>query len=135
MTNNHLKPLGDLNNLLKPLGGALAIPSVSAPVLWSDVFSIDQDELEGDLPVPAHVAWPEDGCCFTDDDSDEIFRALVTPEMRAGLELHQREMLVNLQADVRSENDPFNSERLMSRMATMASYGAVADASGLGGIR
>ncbi|MCK1293419.1 hypothetical protein [Bradyrhizobium sp. 30] len=89
------------------------------------MFTIDQDELEGDLPVPAHVAWPEDGGFFPDDDRDEIYRALVTPEMRGGLEPHQREMLVNFQADVRRENDPFNSERLMSRMATMVSFGAV----------
>jgi hypothetical protein len=125
MNNNHLKPLGNSNNVLKPLGGALAIPSVSTPALWSEVFSIDPDELEGDLPVPPHVAWPEDGGFFPDDDCDEIYRALLTPEMRAGLEPHQREMLANLKDDVRREDDPFNSERLMSRMATMASHGAV----------
>lgn len=125
MNNNHLKPLGDSNNILRPLGGALAIPTVSIPALWSEVLSIDPDELEGDLPVPGHVAWPEDGGFFSDDDCDETYRALLTPEMRAGLEPHQREMLVNLEADVRRENDPFNSERVMSRMATMASHGAV----------
>src|ERR1700732_2832116 len=101
MNNNHLKPLGDSNNLLTPLGGAVVIPSVSPPAPWSEVLSIDPDELEGDLPVPPHVAWPEDGGFFPDDDCDKIYRALVTPEMRARLEPHQHEMLVNLKDDVR----------------------------------
>jgi hypothetical protein len=108
------------NNPLKPLGDSL---SVSTPTLWPDVLSIDEDEFEGDLPIPAHMALPDDG--FTDSDMDEIMRAQVTPDMRAALKPSQREMLVNLQADVRGEKDPLNSVRLMSRMATAASYGAV----------
>jgi len=66
MTNNHLKPLGDSL-------------SVSNPTLWPDVFSIDEDELEDGVPIPAHVPRPGEWCEFPDSDSDECYRALVTP--------------------------------------------------------
>ncbi len=107
------------NNALKLLGHSL---SVSTFTLWQEVLGIDKDELEA-LPIPAHMVVPD--WDISDRDSDEIMRAQVTPEMRAGLEPYQREMLVNLQADVRREKDPFNSARVMSRMATAASYGAI----------
>jgi len=45
--------------------------------------------------------------------------------MRAGLKPHQLEMLANFRANVQREKNPYNSVRLMSRMATAASYGAV----------
>src|SRR2546423_1466313 len=53
-------------------------------------------------------------------------RGQVTPEMRAAMDPSQRQMLANLDSDVRKEADPLNSTRLISRMATAFSFEGIA---------
>jgi hypothetical protein len=90
--------------------------------LWSDALA-GIDENFDDLPVPADMVVPVGWT--SDSDSDEIARRQVTPEMRAGLDPSQRQMLANLGSEVRKETDPSKSMRLMSRMATAISFAGI----------
>lgn len=108
------------NNPPKLVGHSLPL---HAPVAtWSDVLE-GIDENSEDLPIPPHLVLP-DGWT-SDSDSDEIARGQVTPEMRAGLNPSQQQILANLDSEVRKEPDPLNSVRLMSRMATAVSFGTI----------
>ncbi|WFU55713.1 hypothetical protein QA639_40300 [Bradyrhizobium pachyrhizi] len=108
------------NAPLKPVESSLPLHSSSA--MWVDALK-DVDDDYDNMPIPPHLNMPEG---FTSsEDSDAIARAQVTPEMRAASTSYQREMLANLDAEVRKHADPLNSVHLMARMATMISYGTV----------
>ncbi|MEH2473325.1 hypothetical protein V1281_005489 [Nitrobacteraceae bacterium AZCC 2161] len=109
------------NNPLIVAGHSL---SLHAPIaMWSDVLGGIDENLD-DLPIPPHLVVDEGWT--SDSDSDEIARGQVTPEIRAGLEPSQREMLANLENEVRKDTDPLNSVQLMARIATAVSFGCIA---------
>jgi hypothetical protein len=108
------------NNHLKLVGGSLTL---RAPVaMWAEVLE-GIDENYEDWPTPAGMALHEDFTFLSDSESDDVMRGQVTPEMPAGLDPAQRQLLANLENDVRKESDPLNSVRLMSRAATAFSLG------------
>jgi len=75
--------------------------------MWSYALGSLNEEDFDSLPIPADmILVPLPGGWTSDSDSDEIARRQVTPEMRAGLDPSQRQMLANLHSDVGKKQIP-----------------------------
>ncbi|MFK4536181.1 hypothetical protein ABIA00_004364 [Bradyrhizobium ottawaense] len=111
------------NNRLKIVKHSLSTHADVAR--WPDVLA-NLDENFDDLPIPPDISSRlVPGDWISDSDGDEIAHAQATPEMRAGLSRSQRQMLANLDSEVRNEADPLLSARVMARMATLIAFGDI----------
>ena len=108
-------------NLPKQAGNALSVRPL-APT-WGGVLAIDDDPHTVQIPegfVMKEGFVSKDGF-WSQEASDAVARAQVTPEMLAQLDPSLRQMLARIGREVRDSEDPFKSW-LMSRAATLLSY-------------
>ena len=90
---------------------------------WGGVLAIDDDPHTVQIPegfVMKEGFVSKDGF-WSQEASDAVARAQVTPEMLAQLDPSLRQMLARIGREVRDSEDPFKSW-LMSRAATLLSY-------------